>query len=1465
MQPLSKDDNYKGHTTVVALSTSAATYSAIITVALGILVLIGWYFNITALKSLSPHLASLKANTALGFILLGMALLLQLDTTIGRALGRARLLIARICAAVVIVMACATLGEHVWDWHLGLDEFLFKDFGDRVGAGRIPLMSTINFILLGVVLLLLDVEASYSRHVNNLLSGIAASLSFFALLGYVYGLSVLYSGGAFGTIAVHAATLFLVLSLGCLWARPTSGFMRLVSDDSNSGLMLRRMLPATILVPALVGWIILLGQKLGFYTFEFSLVIHMAASAVIFSSLLWLLARRMKRMDIERLQIQEESTWQQAILNSADLAIISTDLSGIIRTCNRGILHKLGYRADEIIGQVTPVIFIDSNELEQRAQYLSRQTGQYVSEFDALIGQARQGNIEKREWTCIHKNGTRSNIYLSITSMYDEAGQPNGFLSIGKDITSQRSAERQSEKASADLQKIIDQMPAIVTYWDKQLCNRLGNKAYEEWFGIAPESLRGQHMQHVIGETRYQQLKPKLISVLKGNTEVFERMITSPDHPSRHALFSYVPDIVNGEVKGMYGFITDISLLKQAQTEKIRALETLQSMIDAASEFSIITTTPEGLITLFSRGAEDMLGYTATDMVDKNTPALIHVAEEIQARGEALTRELGCPIQGFEVFIQLPRQGVAETREWTYVRQDGTTLPVNLTVTAVRDQDGGIMGYLGIAKDIRDDIAVRQALADARDHAETASHAKSQFLANMSHEIRTPMNAILGMVQLLMQTELTHRQMDYTSKTQIAAKSLLGLLNDILDFSKVEAGKLTLDIHSFRIDKLMRDLAVILSTSTEGKDVEILLDIDKNLPLSIHGDSLRLQQILINLAGNAVKFTEQGEVVVKLSLVALSAQRVDIEFSVRDTGIGIAEDQLHNIFEGFAQAEASTTRRFGGTGLGLGISKRLVSLMGGELHVESTLGVGSRFYFSVPFLPTDDMDVFKSKYASSELKGLTTKAPMRVLIVDDNETAREVLQNMVESIGWVSETVESGALALAHIEHASDAGMPYDVVFMDWRMPDMDGWQTTCNIRNMSDIGQSPVIIMVTAHDRELLAERLRNNPIALDGFLVKPITASMLFDTVAEAKANTPGIDTKVVNQPASKRLIGLNLLVVEDNEINQQIAYELLRNEGAQVAVANNGRRGVEAVLAAQPLFDVVLMDIQMPVLDGYGATAEIRSHAQLQALPIIAMTANALESDKEACLAAGMNDHIGKPIDLDALVNTILHHAKKQTMTVSYSSVVTESATDNQQNIQQDNQHPLQRALQRLGYNQSLFISMSSKFIHSTTTLASELQQYWQLQQKDSAMRLLHTLKGTASTVGAMDLVDFAADLERQLKAVDQLTDIKFDVESFNALIQRSGDELTTFTQMLKANAPVSQSTSNSQNAAEISQILDKLDNLLRRKSMRATQVFTELQKALGERYGAELTALEQDVINLDFKHALDKTQTLRELIQ
>ncbi len=588
-----------------------------------------------------------------------------------------------------------------------------------------------------------------------------------------------------------------------------------------------------------------------------------------------------------------------------------------------------------------------------------------------------------------------------------------------------------------------------------------------------------------------------------------------------------------------------------------------------------------------------MLGYKADELIDKSSPANLHLSQEVAARSLELTAQYEQTVEGFRVFVHKAELGGAETREWTYVRKDGSHLPVSLAVTAIRDEDGEINGYLGIAVDLtatkasevavaaaRDQLLLAADLAemgiwgwtpsdntlswndrmyelydqplslrnnglnyehwysrvhpddveatahklqrtaeagevydpifrvvrpdgsiriiqggaqverdstgatlrvtgfnlditaerelqarliDAKEQADAASASKSSFLANMSHEIRTPMNAVLGMLHLVQNTELEPRQLDYITKAESAAKSLLGLLNDILDYSKIEAGKLLLDAHAFELEPLMRDLAIVLSGNQGSKDVEVMFDLDPQLPSMLFGDSLRLQQVLINLAGNALKFTQQGQVVVRFEQLQRQGEDVRVRIEVTDTGIGINPEQLKRIFDGFTQAEASTSRRFGGTGLGLVISKRLINLMGGELQVSSEVGAGSRFWFDV------DLGIFQSVPLRALCPG--ADRPIRLLVADDNEVAGYLLLRTAEALGWQADLVQDGLEALERVQQMQHADNGYDVILMDWRMPTMDGLSAAHLIRQQSQGQHAPVIIMLTAYGREVLSD----------------------------------------------------------------------------------------------------------------------------------------------------------------------------------------------------------------------------------------------------------------------------------------------------------------------------------------------------------------------------------------------------------
>jgi signal transduction histidine kinase/CheY-like chemotaxis protein len=748
---------------------------------------------------------------------------------------------------------------------------------------------------------------------------------------------------------------------------------------------------------------------------------------------------------------------------------------------------------------------------------------------------------------------------------------------------------------------------------------------------------------------------------------------------------------------------------------------------------------------------------------------------------------------------------------------------------------------------------VQAALEQSKNLAEEASLAKSDFLANMSHEIRTPMNAVLGLLNLLQSTELTGRQRDYATKAHGAARSLLSLLNDILDFSKAEAGKMTLESEPFRIDKLMRDLGTILSANVGTKDIEVLFDVDVGLPAAVRGDFQRILQVLINLGGNAVKFTSTGQVVVSLKKVALTQGSVTINFAVQDTGIGIAPEHQAYIFTGFSQAEGSTSRRFGGSGLGLSISKRFVQLMGGDIELTSAPGVGSTFSFSI------EMPIVEMGHEILAEPDRSMVTPKRVLVVDDNPIAGELTLRMVRSWGWPAELATSGKQALEMITAqggSKEAGFPYPVICMDWTMPEMDGWEATRHIRQLAQIGvmPQPLVMMITAHGRQTLAARTEAEQGMINGFLVKPITASMLYDSLADAVSGNSSVRKIANGRSSTRQLSGMRILVVEDNLINQQVADELLTSEGAIVSLAANGQLGVEAVAAAAPQFDVVLMDVQMPVLDGYGATRMIRSELGFTQLPIVAMTANAMASDREACIASGMNEHIGKPFDMAKLVSLLIRITGFTPVTdLPFSNV--EASTSIQYSLPKVDGLDLAGALARLSGSRDLYVRASKQFIETLDGSVGDLYDQIYAGKRDEYLRTIHTLKGNSATLGANDLTHAARSLELKMQAGDMLgledtglamlaietTKTKAMLELAIANIESSSDPLSS-----KLIDPVAQ---------EARELLTELAILSKASDFQVLERFAEARSKLAGLPDAFLNKLEDGMQSLDLEMVND----------
>jgi signal transduction histidine kinase/DNA-binding response OmpR family regulator len=755
------------------------------------------------------------------------------------------------------------------------------------------------------------------------------------------------------------------------------------------------------------------------------------------------------------------------------------------------------------------------------------------------------------------------------------------------------------------------------------------------------------------------------------------------------------------------------------------------------------------------------------------------------------------------------------------------------------------------------------ALREATEQAQAASLSKSQFLANMSHEIRTPMNAILGMLTLLRKTELTARQADYAAKSDGAARALLGLLNEILDFSKIEAGKMALDPHPFALDQLLRDLSVILSANVGDKPVEVLFDIDPTVPRQLIGDAMRLQQVLINLGGNAIKFTAQGEVILAVKVLRRTDDAVTLQWSMQDSGIGIAPENQARIFSGFTQAESSTTRRFGGTGLGVAISQRFVALMGGELELQSELGKGSRFYFTIT------LPVAASVEAGLQPSGAVRA--LRTLVVDDNPFARDVMAHMAQSLGWEADLADSGARALELLERRAAEGVTYQAIFVDWQMPGMDGWQTSQRIRELQARGQladpagkSPVLVMVTANGREMLSQRTPGEQALLDGFLVKPITASMLLDAVADAHdtGHALRLSGKGSGSASALRLQGMRLLLVEDNLNNQQVARELLQDEGAHVQVANHGREAVEALAAAPTAFDVVLMDLQMPVMDGFTATQAIRRDLGLLQLPIVAMTANAMASDRQACLDAGMDDHVGKPFDLQNLVQVLRRRAgwtDQVPDTVQTRLVVSEAVSEAAQSAQVD----LPAALQRLGGKQDVYTRMLATFVRDLQAMPDQLQTHVSQGQTLESTRLLHTLKGLAATLGAQALSAQAAQAEKAtLAQQDGAQALPAIAQQITEAIAQAVPSLQRLLDVLSAEpGPGAPAPSGAPvDAFAWRAALQNLAQLLEQADMEAMNAMAELEQNFAEAFGAQLEPLQVAMADMDFERALAQCRLL-----
>ncbi len=1113
--------------------------------------------------------------------------------------------------------------------------------------------------------------------------------------------------------------------------------------------------------------------------------------------------------------VAERTARLRGIIDTAKNGIIVIDSQGHITEFSPAAEDTFGYTKAEVLGKSIRILMPEPIR-SQHDQYIQKYL---ISRKSKVIGKQTVVNA-------MRKDGSTFPMEIAINEAI--VNNDTIFVAVLRDVTERKLMEEALARERERFKTILDTSPIGVGISVNGIA-RFANPAMSR-MGLTIGTKAEQAYVNA-ADRQY------LLDILKkrGRVTSFETQLRGQNGALHDIMFWAFNFDYDGE-PAILGWAVDISDRKYVENQLRHSQEKYQKLVEEIGDkFVIFSHTPDGNLLFASDGIETVFGMKRSDVLHKSWIPMINWATESIEDTSRLIYQVVEERINFQQF------------EMRFTHPDGGKRFILVSEHPVRGDNGELISIDGIIEDITERKHMEQDLLKAKELAEEATKAKSDFLANMSHEIRTPMNAIIGLSHLALQTSLNNKQRNYISKVHRSAENLLGILNDVLDFSKIEAGKLDMESIDFRLEDVLDNFANIVGLRAQEAGLELMFDIPTDLPI-LKGDPLRLGQILLNLGNNAVKFTPHGDIILSVRKLSQSASTIELQFSVKDSGIGMTQEQQEKLFQHFSQADSSTTRKYGGTGLGLAISKKLTEMMHGEIWIESTPGKGSTFHFTAQFL--------KSTATLPHLSMLSQLGPLRILIVEDNPTARIILSEMLTQFGFTADQAATANEADELLDKMQSQ-KPYDVLLLDWNLPDSDGIELAKSILDRDWQDKTPKIIMVTAYGRmEVIhaAQGIDN----ISGFLSKPVMPSVLFDSIMIAMGQAPSQERRSATQQdemllAAAKLNGAEILLVEDNEINQDVAVDLLNNYGINVTVAGNGKEALE--ILEHHTFDGVLMDCQMPVMDGYTATKNIRARETFKDLPIIAMTANVMAGDRDKSLEAGMNDHVGKPVNIAELLQTLDKWVTPATPNPHLAPVHDEQR-NNAARLPDLPGINLKAGLDSMNGNTLLYRKLLTKFHKKYHNYKEQFHLAQQEENLEAAVRCAHSLKGVAGNLGARGVQEAAGALEqacRQLRPPEEIEKLLTQV------LARLRPVVTGLQAFDSEAAPLLEKTTAHQ--ADREALFSQLRNLLEESDTEAVNILDQLRSMPGlEQHPLTLKRLSKALEAYEFEEALRELDNL-----